>query len=91
MAEDAAEVANRLKREAGLTVIEPEPLGASVIDTLKEAITDAENGAISSIGLAIVYRDGTVGTAWSEVPSMGLMVGAAARLQWRLIEAQDDR
>jgi hypothetical protein len=90
VSEDPADIAARHKRAAGLTVIEPEPAGASVIDTLREAIDDADKGSISSVGLAIVYRDGTVGTAWSEVPSMALLIGAAARLQWRLIQEQDD-
>lgn len=88
MAEDAAELAERLKRENGLSVIEPEPAGASVIDTLRDIIEDAEAGKVSSVAIAIAYRDGTVGTAWSEVPSMGLLIGATARLQWRLIQAQ---
>lgn len=73
-----------------MSVIEPEPVGASVVDTLREIADDAEQGNISSIAVAIVYRDGTVGTAWSEVPSMALLVGAASRLQWRLIEAQGE-
>lgn len=76
--------------DARFAVIEPEPAGASVVDTLKDVMDDAKAGTVSSVAVAIVYRDGTVGTAWSEVPSTGLLIGAAARLQWRLIQMQDE-
>lgn len=81
---DAAQVAAEKKREAGLTVIEPEPAGASVAEVMKEALEGVDR--VSSIAIAFVYRDGTTGTAWSDVPSMGLLLGAIGRLQYEMAQ-----
>lgn len=63
-----------------LTVIEPEPLGADVIETLEYVMAKARNGEISSVALAYVYRDGRAGRTWSQAPCFAALLGAIARL-----------
>lgn len=72
-----------------LTVIPSEPQGRSVQATLKAVLADAKAGAISSIAIAIVHRDGGVAEAWSELPSVPAMIGATARLLHSLNREMD--
>lgn len=90
MSEDAAELANRHKREAGLAVIEPEPRGRSVIELLEETLERARNGEISAIAIASVYPDGTGDWAWSELPGRLLMLGSVARMHFALARECED-
>lgn len=71
--------------KADVKVIDAEPLGTDVIAKLEEALDFARKGQISSVGLAVVYRDGSTGTSWSQAPSVGLLIAAATRLQHRLL------
>lgn len=73
-----------------LRAIDAEPLGDDVIATLEEALAKAKAGDLSSVGLVVVYRDGTTGRAWSKAPSVTLLAGAAARLQYALLKLTED-
>lgn len=73
-----------------LTTIDAEPLGANVISTLEETLAMARQGKLSSVGVVVVYRDGSTGTGWSSAPSMGLLIAATVRLQHRLIQMGDE-
>lgn len=68
----------------GLVALEPEPAAADVIATLEEALTEAREGRLSSVALAIVYRDGAAGASWSALPSRTAMLGAVSRLSHRI-------
>lgn len=70
-----------------LHVLTAEPLGDGIIKLLEESLQQAREGKISSVAIAMVDRDGCSESAWSYVPSYGLLIGAVARLQHRLIEA----
>jgi hypothetical protein len=75
---------------AGLKVINAEPLGRDIIAKLEDALAKARAGELSSIGLAVVYRDGSTGTGWSDAPSIGLLIAATTRLQHRLLKIGDE-
>jgi len=70
-----------------LHVLTPEPLGENIIELLEYALVEARAGRLSSIAIATVDRDGCTESAHSAPPSYGLLIGAVARLQHRLIEA----
>lgn len=72
-----------------LRAIDAEPLGADVVAKLEEALEAARAGELSSVAIAVVYRDGSTGTSWSKAPSVGLLVGSTARLQHRLLRIGD--
>lgn len=78
-----------MPRRPKLGVIESEPVGANVIERLEEALEQARAGKISSIALAVVYRDGTNQPSWSDAPSIGLLTGAVSRLEWYLNQVLD--
>lgn len=71
---------------AELTVIEREPISASVIAYLEKLLGEARNGELSAIAVTKVYRDGTTGSGWSDLPALATMVGAVAILQVKLVE-----
>lgn len=73
-----------------LRVLTAEPLGGSVIERLEEALARAREGSVSSIAIAIVNRDGSSESCWSDVPSYGLLIGAVARMQYRLMIKGDE-
>jgi hypothetical protein len=73
-----------------LRVIEAEPPGALVIERLKEALEAAEAGQISSIGIAVVNRDGSVNASWSDAPSYPMLLGAVHRLAHKIDMHLDD-
>lgn len=79
-------MAERMKREAGLVAIEPEPLGKSVIEVLQDTIGEARKGEISSVVVSVVYRDGTAGWFWSDLPNRISALGAVTRTQWALAQ-----
>ena len=69
---------------ADLHVIEAEPPGEDVLAKLRETLAEAEAGNLSSVAIAVVYRDGSTGSAWSSPPSAGLQLGSVTALQARL-------
>lgn len=73
-----------MARKPRLRAISPEPRDASVIDTLEDVLAEARKGEISSVSLAIVYRNGETGTAWSALPRQSVMLGAVGRLQFAI-------
>jgi hypothetical protein len=72
--------------KSDLKVIDAEPLGEDVIAKLEEVLETAKTGKISSLAIAVVYRDGTVGRCWSTASSLSLLIGSIARLQGSLIK-----
>lgn len=69
---------------AEVRVIDSEPIGEDVIARLKETLEEAEAGKISSVAIAIVYRDGFTDNLWSTAPSLSTLIGAVSRLEYRL-------
>lgn len=73
-----------------LHAIDAEPAGSCIVEMLEDALQMAREGKLSSAGLAVVYRDGSTGSSWSDAPSVGLLIGAAMRLQHRLLKIGDE-
>ncbi len=75
---------------ADLHIIEAEPIAADLVERLEQALALAREDKLSSVAIALVYRDGSTGDAWSQPPSMGALIGATALLQAHLIQALDE-
>lgn len=74
-----------------LHAINAEPaVSLDVFDRLSELCEAAKREEISSVGIAVVYRDGTTGNCWSASPSIGLLIGAVTRLQHRLLRIGEE-
>jgi hypothetical protein len=69
---------------AQLIGITCEPIGEGIADTLDDIRRLHDEGKISSVAVAVVYRDGTTSTANSFAPSMGTLIGAVTMLLHRL-------
>jgi hypothetical protein len=67
-----------------LEVIEAEPLGEDIVEKLEAVLSKAKKGELSSVAIAVVYRDGSTGGSWSKAPSSSLQIGSVTMLQWRL-------
>jgi hypothetical protein len=52
----------------------------SVIEALESVLAQARDGELSSVGIAIVKRDGSTSTTWSNVPLRAMLIGAAFQL-----------
>jgi hypothetical protein len=70
---------------AKLRTIEPEPLGEGIVKALEGALELARDGKLSSVAIALVYRDGCAGNVSSFMPSRAAMVGSLAMLQDKII------
>ena len=57
------------KSLADVRVLDAEPLGTDTIAKLGEALEKAKAGQLSSVAIAVVYRDGTCGRSWSPTSS----------------------
>ena len=69
---------------AELRVLTAEPQGESIVTLLENLLEMARAGELSSLAVAGVYRDGCVLAEWSDVLSLPILIGAAARLEHRL-------
>lgn len=76
--------------KAKVHVIDAEPVGEGIVETLEDWLERAKAGEVSSVAIAIVNRDGSASTEWSDAPSQVLLIGAVSRLQWRLNQELDE-
>lgn len=76
---------------AVITALDSEPADASVIVRLEEALVAAREGRFSAVAMAFVYRDGSTGDSWSEVHSIGTLIGAVSLLHTRLCRIPTDK
>ena len=74
-----------MNRARNLTVIDPEPLAANLVDRLEALVEQARTGELSAFAAAVVYRDGTTGDAWSYLPNDSLMIGAIETMKARIV------
>lgn len=72
--------------ENRLKVIESEPIGEDVIAKLEEVLERARKGELSSVAVAVVYRDGCSGQSWSQCPSLPALIGSVAKLKHKLLD-----
>jgi len=70
---------------ADLIAIHAEPEGEDIIEQLESWLALARDGKLSSVAVAVVYRDGSTGDGFSKIHSLGTQIGAVAVLQSRLI------
>jgi hypothetical protein len=68
-----------------LRVLDAEPVSSDVVCRLEEALGFAREGRISSVAIALVYRDGTSGQCWSNAPSLSCLIGAVERMKYGII------
>lgn len=54
------------------------------IRILEETLAVARQGNVSAVALAVVYRDGSTGDAWSKPASLSTLIGAVGVLSHRL-------
>lgn len=80
----------RRKQTAQLRVINAEPPNADVIEKLEDALRFARDGRISSVAIALVYRDGTSGQCWSAAPSLSCLIGAVERMKHGIIRFSEE-
>lgn len=70
--------------------IHPEPSGQGIVELLEHLLARAKAGEFSSLSVAYVYRDASVGCSWSRLPNQILMLGAISRLAHKLNRSADD-
>jgi hypothetical protein len=76
---------------ADVRVIDAEPAPhPDIAERLTELCDEVAADKISSVAIAVVYRDGTTNRSWSTAPSLSLLIGAVARLQAALIRVADE-
>lgn len=61
----------------------------SAIELLQEWLDAAKAGEVVAVGLAGVRYDGATRTQYSETANAGTLIGACARLQYRMIAAHE--
>jgi hypothetical protein len=75
---------------AELRVLDAEPAPSpDIIERLTEVCKEVEDDKVSSVAVAVVYRDGTTGKSWSTAPSLSLLIGAVERLKAALVRTAD--
>lgn len=80
-----------MKKRANLRVIDAQPaVSPDVIDRLTEICKEVTDDKVSSVAVAVVYRDGTTGRSWSTPPNTSLLIGAIERLKAALLRAADE-
>lgn len=70
-----------------LRPLDPEPLDADVDALMRALQAHVAEGRVAALGVAIVYRNGKVGSMFTEAGSFGRLLGASARLVHNLNEA----
>ncbi len=75
---------------AELHSITPEDPAEDVVATLERALATARAGDVSSVAIALVYRDGRAGHCWSRLPSFLAMMGSIDRIKFKLNSRQGD-
>lgn len=70
---------------AELRVIEPDDPAENVIAVLEEVLELARAGELSSVGIAMAYRDGRTGQRLSDTPFVGVLIASAGIMHHRLI------
>lgn len=67
----------------GLHVVLPPDVSADVVEVLEKVLAEAQDGKLSSIAVAKVYRDGSTGWSWSIINSTGMLGGSIQRMLHR--------
>lgn len=77
-------------KKAKLVAITAEPApGPDIAERLAEVCKEVAADKISSVAIAVVYRDGTTNRSWSTARSLSLLIGAVERLKAALIREAD--
>lgn len=70
---------------ADLEVIEPEGVSPDLVETIERVLEKAKAGELSSVGIAVVFRDGSTDTTWSKPPTFATLLGAVNIMAWRML------
>lgn len=74
-----------------MDVIDCEPPTGDTVMILEDVLRMAQEGRISAVAIAVVYRDGSTGDAWSKPLSTAALIGAVTVLQTRLTHRITDK
>lgn len=66
-------------------VLDSAPISDATVPLLEDMLERAKAGQLSSVAVAVVYRDGSTGDAWSNPPSVATLIGAVTIMQTRLV------
>lgn len=71
-----------------MTIVElktrPREVVASVVQRLEELLTEAREGKITAVAIAALRTDRAISATWSETDDFAGLLGAVARLEYRL-------
>ena len=67
----------------------PAEVVQSVVERLEEVLAAARAGKVVGVALATIDLDGSIGAAWSETDNFPCLLGAIARLEYRVNFNQD--
>jgi hypothetical protein len=70
---------------ADVTVLDAEPIGKDVVETLELALNRARNGELSSVAIAAVKRDGSPYWVNSAAPNKSTLIGVIERMKQDII------
>jgi hypothetical protein len=75
---------------AELIPISCEPVGESIGELIADIQAAHSKGEVSSLAIAIVYRDGSTTQAFSTLPNTATMLGALERLKCKILRKFGD-
>lgn len=75
---------------AELEVIDAEPPAQGVVEYLEKQLERAKSGDFSAIAMAVVYRDGSTGSGYSQLHNTATMVGSVRALEAKLVREMLD-
>ena len=79
-----------MSKRPTLVALEAEPPAVGAIGLLEDLLEQVKQGMISSLAVAVVFRDGSGDQHWTFAPSTMALIGSADVLVHRLIaEALD--
>lgn len=67
----------------------PAQVQKTVIARLEDALADARRGKLVTVAIAGFTQTGEVWTNWSETDDFGRLLGAVARLAYRINDTQE--
>lgn len=68
----------------------PAEVNESIVKMLSDALTQAEEGKIIGLAMALVHSDGYVSSMAAETDCFYKTVGAVAQLQFSLLQEHDE-
>lgn len=71
---------------ADIRLIDAAPVEQAVVSYLETVLARAKNGEYSAVAVAVVYRDGSTGSGYSNQYNLATMVGSPEQLKAKLLK-----